>query len=116
MSWVEELDPEDEVVVDVIFPKEYIDYNMSTIKRYSSGISHLCKGAVLLGEEDTEFLVYGMTILQIITLEEALLEFGIKLTHEVGMLPDGTRWAYFYADLSELKELMENGMLDNGSA
>lgn len=116
MSWVEELKPDDEITVDIIFPKEYVDYNMSTIKRYSSGISHICKGVVLLGKDETEFLVYGMTIVQIVTLEEALLEFGIELTHEVGTLSDGTRWAYFYADLSGLKELMENGIFDDGDA
>ena len=112
MSWVEELKPEDEVTVEIIYPPAYVEYSMSTIRKYSAGISHLCKGAALLGEDDTEFLVFDMTILQVITIEEVMRHFGIEMTHESGKLSDGRRWTYFYADLTGLKEKMENGELE----
>jgi hypothetical protein len=38
--------------------------------------------------------------------------FGIEMTHESGKLPDGTRYTYFYADLTGLKEILENGELE----
>lgn len=107
MSWAEELTPDDDFTVEFIYPEAYAKYSIDTIKRYTSGISHLCKGAVLLGEEDTEFLVYGMTTLQVLAIEKILRQFGVELTHDSGTLPSGARWTYFYADLRGLKELME---------
>lgn len=112
MGWVEELKPEDDVKVEIIYPRRYVEHNLSTIKRYSSGVAHTCKGAVLLGEDETEFLVFGMSVLQVYTVEEAMKHFGIEMTHEIGRLPNGEQWVYFYADLKGLKEKMENGELD----
>ena len=100
---------DDELSVEIRFPKAYVDHNISTMKRFSSGISHLCKGAALLGEDETEFLVFGMTIMQVVTIEEAMKNFGIEMTHDSGKLEDGKRWTYFYADLKGLKEILENG-------
>jgi hypothetical protein len=107
MGWVEELTPDDDVKVEIIYPEAYAKYSLDTIKRYTSGISHLCKGAVLLGEEDTKFLVCGMTILQVLAIEKILRQFGVEMTYDSGFLSNGTRWTYFYADLRGLKELME---------
>ena len=112
MGWVEELKPDDEVEVEIIYPQAYVDHNMSTIKKYSAGISYLCRGAAVLGEENTEFLVYGMTVVQVITIEEAMKKFGIEMEHEMGRLPDGTRWTYFFVDLRGLLEKIENGELE----
>lgn len=109
MSWVEELKPDDEVEVEIIYPQAYIDHNVSTIRRYSAAISNICKGHALLGDDETEFLVYGMTVIQVITIEEAMRHYGIEMVHESGKLPDGTRWTYFYADLKGLRENLENG-------
>lgn len=111
MGWVEELKPDDEVEVELIYPREYVDECMSTIRKYAAGISHLCKGAVLLGEDETEFLVWDMLIMQVITIEEAMKCFGIELTHDCGKI-DGRRWTYFYADLRGLKEKMESGEVE----
>ena len=112
MGWVEELKPDDEVKVELIYPREYVDECMRTIRKYAAGISHLCKGAVLLGEEETEFLVWDMLIMQVLTIEEAMKCFGIELTHDCGKLSDGRRWTYFYADLRGLKEKMESGEVE----
>ena len=109
MSWVEELKPDDEVEVEIIYPPAYVEYSLKTIRQYASGISHLCKGAAILGDDDTEFLVYDMTMMQVVSIEETMKLFGIEMTHECGKLPNGTRWVYFYADLRGLKEKMESG-------
>lgn len=113
MSWVEELKPEDDVTVEIIYPREYVEYSTSTIRKYSRGISYLCKGAAVLGEDDTEFLIFGITVLQTFILEEVFRKFGVELTHEHGILPTGARWTYFYADLRRLRKRMdEDGEFD----
>ena len=99
---------DDELSVEIRFPKAYVDHNIASMKRFSSGISHLCKGAALLGEDETEFLVFGMTIMQVVTIEEAMKNFGIEMAHDSGKLEDGKRWTYFYADLKELRRRLEN--------
>ena len=109
MSWVEQLKPDDDVEVEIIYPREYVEYSMKTMRQYASGISHLCKGAAILGDDDTEFLVYGMTVLQVITIEEIMGHFGIQMEHDIGRLTDGTQWVYFYVDLRGLKEFLKNG-------
>lgn len=112
MSWVEELKPDDEVEVEFIYPKAYVEHNISTMRRYAAGISNICKGYALLGETETEFLVFGMTVVQVITLEETMRRFGINLEHENGKLSDGTRFTYFYADLQDLIKKMEEGEIE----
>lgn len=113
MSWVEELTPDDEVNVEIILPKAYVDMCVSTMKKYAKGIAHLCKGAALLGDDDTEFLVFDILIEQVLCIEEVMRHFGVEMTHESGKLSDGTRYTYFYADLTELKEMLENGELES---
>ena len=113
MSWVEELKPDDDVKVEIIYPREYVEYCMETIRKYSRGMAYLCKGAAVLDDDDTEFLAYGITVLQTSIIEEVFKRFGVELTHEHGILPDGTRWTYFYADLYELRKRMnEDGEFD----
>ena len=113
MGWVEELKPEDDVTVEITYPREYVEYSMSTIRKYSRGISYLCKGAAILGDDDAEFWVYDITVLQTSILEEVFRKFGVEMTHEHGKLPDGVRWTYFYADLRGLRKRMnENGEFD----
>jgi hypothetical protein len=109
MSWVEELKPEDDVTVEIVYPAEYVEYCASTIRRFAKGIACLCKGAVLLGDDETEFLVFDMMVVQVVTVEEAMKQFGIELTHEMGVTDSGKRWTYFYADLKGLREKMESG-------
>lgn len=113
MSWVEELKPEDEVKVEIIYPEAYVEYSLKTIRQYASGISHLCKGAAILGDDDTEFLVCDMTVLQVITIEEIMRHFGIEMEHDMGKLSDGTRWAYFYCDVRELRKRLKNEGYEN---
>ena len=115
MSWVEELKPDDEVEVEIIYPKAYADKCTETMRRYASGISHLCKGAMILGEEETEFLVYGMSVLQVISIEEIMRQFGVEMEHDMGKLQDGTSWTYFYCDLRGLKEMYEGEDTNDGT-
>ena len=113
MGWVEELKPDDNVEVEIIYPREYVEYCMKTIRKYSRGMAYLCKGAAVLEDEDTEFLVWGITVLQTSILEEVFRKFGVEMEHDHGRLSDGTRWTYFYADLRGLKERMnEDGNFD----
>jgi hypothetical protein len=114
MSWVEELKPDDEVKVEILYPTEYVDKCTKTMRQYASGISHLCKGAMLLGEEETEFLVFGMTVMQVISIEEIMRQFGVDMTHDMGKLENGTSWTYFYCDLHGLKEMFEEGENTDG--
>ena len=115
MSWVEELTEDDDVEVEIIYPQSYVDYNMATMRRYAAGISSICKGYAILGETEAEFMVFGMTIVQVVSLEEILKQFGIELAHDHGHLPDGKRWTYFYADLRGLIEKMESGEFDGAN-
>lgn len=113
MGWAEELESYDEdATVEIRFPAKYVEYSIQGMKRYSAGISHLCKGAALLGDTETEFLVYDMTVMQAVTIKEVMARFGIAIEYECGKLPDGTRWVYFYADLHGLIEKMKEGELD----
>ena len=113
MGWVEELRPEDDVKVEIIYPREYVEQSMKSIRKYSRGIACLCKGSAVLGDEETEFLVWGINVLQTSIIEEVFKIFGVEMTHEHGKLPDGTRWTYFYADLRGLRKRMnEDGEFD----
>ena len=96
--------------VEIIYPKSYVDYNFSTIQRYPSGIASILKGHAMFGNEEVEFIVRGMTLLQVNTVEEAMRYFGVEMMHEHKVLPDGARETYFYADLHGLiKILSEDG-------
>ena len=113
MGWVEELKPDDDVEVEIIYPRKYVEYSMSTIRKYSRGMACLCKGAAILDKKDTEFLVYDITVLQTAILEEVFRKFGVEMEHEHGMASDGARWTYFYADLRGLlKRMNEEGDFD----
>lgn len=107
MGWVEQLKPDDNVEVEIIYPREYVEYCMKTIRKYSRGMACLCKGAAVLGDDGTEFLVYGITVLQTSILEEVFRKFGVEMEHEHGTLSSGIRWTYFYADVSELRKRLE---------
>ena len=109
MSWVEELTPDDEVEVEIIYPFDYVKRCCETMKKYTSGIASLLKGAALLGEDETEFMVWDMTLLQVLILEKAMKKFGVEMTHDFGLTEkgDGYSWTYFYADISRLKKILE---------
>ena len=97
----------DDFKVELIYPAEYIKRCQSTMKKYSRGIALLLKGKAILGEEETEFLVYDMTVLQVYAVEDAMRAFGIEMTHEMGITKDGKSWTYFYADLKKLRKILE---------
>jgi hypothetical protein len=112
MGWVEQLKPDDEVKVEFIYPQAYVEYSMSTIRNFSRGISYLCKGEAVLGENEADFIVWDMTVLQISVLEEVFRKFGVEMTHECGAVA-GRRYVWIYADLTGLKERMdEDGEFD----
>lgn len=113
MGWVEELKPDDDVEVEIIYPREYIEYSKETMRKYSRAISYLCKGTAMLGKDDLGISVEGITVLQSIILKNVLAKFGIKLDYEFGDRTDGPGWTYFYADLRELRKRMnEDGEFD----
>ena len=112
MSWVEDLKPDDDVTVEIIYPQAYVELCLSTMKKYSSAAAFYCRAAATLGEDETEFLMFDMTIMQVYTLEMAMREFGIEMTHDHGHTKDGRSWTYFYADVRGLKKILEeNGLL-----
>lgn len=110
MSWVDELKPDDDVTVEIIYPFAYIERCRATMKKYTRGIASLLKGAALLGEDETEFMVWDMTLLQVIALEDAMRKFGVEMTHDFGLTEkgDGYSWTYFYADISGLRKILED--------
>lgn len=97
---------QNDIKVEIIFPQFYIERSLKTMSRYAGAIAHLCKGAAMLGEDETEFLIFGMTVMQVTTAEEAMEKFGVKMTHDNGWTSNGKRWTYFYADVRELKKRM----------
>ena len=107
MSWVEDLKPDDDVTVEIIYPFAYIERCRATMKKYTRGIASLLKGAALLGEDETEFMVWDMTLLQVQALEDAMRMFGVEMTHDFGLCKDGHSWTYFYADISRLRRILE---------
>lgn len=108
MSWVEQLKPEDEVQVEIIYPVEYAQRNLDTIGKYSAAIAMRCKAAAILEEDETEFLITGMSIVQVYTVEEAMKKFGVKLTHD-SMRTGRINYIYFYADVQEMQDKMKRG-------
>lgn len=104
MGWVEELKPEDEVTVEIIYPDKYVQYNCATMREYIAIICSKCQDAALLGEDEVEFFVLDMTIVQVYVAKEKLLDYGIKLQFENGMLKNGRRWTYFHADVRGMWE------------
>lgn len=109
MSWVELLKPEDEVKVEIIWPAKYVEHNTTTMPKYASAIFHLCKAAAILEEDETEFLVWDITAVQVAVIEEVIRRYGVEMTHECGFSSDGSRWTYFYADVRGLQNKMRNG-------
>lgn len=104
-----ELSPDDDIKVEIIWPQEYVDYSYRTMRKYSSAIALLCKASAVLGESDTEFIIYGMTLVQVQAIEEAMKMFGIELTHiDHKVETNGKTSTWFCADVSGLMELMNN--------
>lgn len=98
----------DDFNVEIIYPESYVERCRATIKKYTRGIALLLKGKATLGEDETEFLVYDMTLLQVQALEDAMRMFGVEMTHDFGLCEDGHSWTYFYADISRLRKILEN--------
>ena len=55
-----------------------------------------------LGEDEIEFAVEGMTVLQVYTVEKAMKKFGIEMTHDHSPIE-----TVFYADVSGLRKILE---------
>jgi hypothetical protein len=82
VSWVEDLKPEDDVKVEILYPTEYAEYSKRTMRRFARGMACMCKGAALLGEDECGFGVCGMTMLQVIAIREVFAQFGIIFEYE----------------------------------
>ena len=104
-----ELSSDDDIKVEIILPQAYVDYSHATMRKYSMAIALLCKASAVLGESDTEFIIYGMTLVQIQAIEEAMKMFGIELSHiNHKVETNGKTSTWFCADVSGLMELMNN--------
>lgn len=106
VSWVEELKPEDEVKVEIIYPENYVQYNISTMQKFAQAAMCRCKAAALLEKDEEEFMLHGITVLQMYSLESILKKYGIILTHEWIEI-NGESQPYFYADVTRLRERLE---------
>ena len=49
MSLADGMNSNDELVVEIIYPQFYVDYNMATTRKFSSAIAYYCKAAAVLG-------------------------------------------------------------------
>jgi hypothetical protein len=92
----------EDIQVEIIFPEKYVEHNIKTMPKYASAIAHLCKAGAILGEDEIEFAVEGMTVLQVYTVEKAMQKFGIEMTHDHSPIE-----TVFYADVSGLKKMLE---------
>lgn len=92
----------EDIKVEIIFPEKYVQRNLETMSKYASAVAHLCKGGAILGEDEIEFTVEGMTVLQVYTVEKAMKKFGIELTHDHSL-----NETVFYADVSGLRKILE---------
>ena len=97
----------DDFNVEIIYPEAYVERCSATMKRYTRGIALLLKGKATLGEDETEFLVWDMTLLQVQALEDAMRMFGVEMTHDFGLCENGHSWTYFYADIKKLRKILE---------
>lgn len=97
----------DDFNVEIIYPESYIERCCATMRKYTRGVALLLKGKATLGEDNAEFIVWDMTLLQVQALEEAMRMFGIEMTHDFGLCEDGHSWTYFYADISLLRQVLE---------
>lgn len=104
MNWVEQLKPDDDVAVEIIWPEEYTKQSLPTMSKYASAIAHLCKAAAILEDGETEFSVFGINVLQTILIETIFEDYGVQLAHEHRVLPSGERYIHFYADVRGLQE------------
>jgi hypothetical protein len=97
----------DDFNVEITYPESYVERCCATMRKYTRGVALLLKGKATLGEDETEFLVWDMTLLQVQALEDAMRMFGVEMTHDFGLCEDGRSWTYFYADISRLRRILE---------
>ena len=113
MSWVEQIQPDDDIKVEIRFPLSYVERNTATMKKFSSAAALMCKAAAILKEDDTEFLFTDISVLQAYALKDVLSRYNIELEFDL-FRANGITYAYFYADVRGLQELLEQGEDDNG--
>ena len=92
----------EDVKIEIVFPEKYVAYNLKTMSKFAAAITHLCKAEAILGEDEFDFEIKGMTVMQVYTIEEAMEKFGIALTHSHKL---GN--TVFYADVTELRKILE---------
>lgn len=95
--------------VEIIWPQFYAEASMNTMNKFSRAIAHICKSAAILGDDEVEFAVDGINVLQTSIVEEIFQDFGVELAHEHHKDEDGKRWTRFCADVTGLKKLLEDG-------
>lgn len=103
MSLADEINSNEGLTVEVIYPQFYVDYNMATIRKFSAAVGYYCKAAAVLGQDYIEFGIEGMTVLQVKIMKEAMKKFGIEMEHEI----EGLGQVWFCADVSGLRKLLE---------
>lgn len=97
----------EDIQVEIIFPEKYVQRNLETMKQFAGAAAHYCKAAAILGQDDTSFMLVDISVLQVYSLEEAMKTYGIEMTHQIYRI-EGKTCAYFYADIRELKKLLES--------
>lgn len=99
----------DDIKVEIVWPHAYVNYSHATMKKYSAAIALLCKASAVLEEDDTEFVINGMTLIQVQAIEEAMRMFGIEIMHIDHKVDTNCKTStWFCADVSGLRELMDN--------
>lgn len=109
MSWVEQLKPDDDVKVEIIYPAPYVEHNLSTMSKFSEAAALFCRAAAVLEMDELEFPLPDITVAQIYSLEDVFRKYGIELTHEFTWDERSVRTALVVADISEFRERLENG-------
>ena len=93
---------EDEIRVEMIYPRSYVEYNIATMQAFTKAAALHCQAAATIGQEIVEFELPGITVAQIGPLEKAMKIFRVEMVHDyVGP----RRIPHFVCDVRGLMEL-----------
>ena len=97
---------DEDIKVEIIWPQEYVDKNLSTMGKFTSAVLLLCRAAVVLGQEEYAFVLEDISVVQIYALTETVKKYGIELEHII-YREDGMTCADFYANVRGFRKYLE---------
>lgn len=102
MGQLEQSNPEEEIKVEILYPKEYTSQSLLTMKQWSAMVMHICQYAKLRNQDQINFVLVGLTVLQVYALKQSMLYYGISLIHQIKRV-NNLNFVWFNANLTNLK-------------